>query len=53
VEPWQISLLVFFVLAPLVLMVATWGNERLTFRGRPLQRDWKTQVDHPPVDDHH
>lgn len=51
-EPWHVALLAFFLLAPLLLAAATWGNERLTFRGRPVQRDWSSQVDHEPLDDH-
>lgn len=51
-EAWQIILLVFFLLLPLVLMVDYWGDERLTFRGNPILRDWRRQVDHPPADEH-
>jgi hypothetical protein len=46
VEAWQLILGGFFVLLPIVLMIDFWGDERLTFRGRPIQRDWRRQVDH-------
>lgn len=52
VESWQLSLAIFLVLAPVVLMIATWGDERLSFRGRPVQRDWQTQVEHAPGEQH-
>lgn len=48
---WQIVLGIFFILLPLVLMLDYWGDERLTSRGRPIQRDWRRQVpDTPPAD---
>lgn len=50
---WQVILLVFLVLLPLVLMLDFWSDERLTFRGEPIQRDWRRQVQHPPAEDHH
>lgn len=54
VDAWQWILVAFFVLLPMVLMVDYWGDERLTFRGRPITRPWKTQVHHPnPEDEHH
>jgi hypothetical protein len=54
VEAWQWILLVFFFLLPLVLMVDFWGDERVTFRGRPVQRDWRRQITpHVPDEDHH
>jgi len=36
-------------------MVDFWGDERVTFRGRPIQRDWIRQVHpaDPDADDHH
>ena len=40
-EAWQLILLAFFFLLPMVLMVDFWGDERLTFRGRPIARSWK------------
>ena len=50
-ENWQLILGGFFVLLPIVLMLDYWGDERLTFRGRPIQRDWRRQVpEHEPVD---
>lgn len=52
-EFWQIILLVFVFLLPMVLMIDYWGDERLTFRGRPIRRPWRSQVDHPPADEHH
>ncbi len=53
VESWQLILGGFLVLLPIVLMVDYWGDERLTFRGRPIQRDWHPQVEHAPLDEHH
>jgi hypothetical protein len=49
VEPWQIFILVFVVVLPLMLLTARerWDDDRLTFRGRPTQRDWRRQVDPP------
>lgn len=52
-ESWQLILGAFFVLLPIVLMVDYWGDERLTFRGRPVQRDWRTQVQHDTAHDEH
>lgn len=51
-EAWQIILLAFFFLLPMVLMVDFWGDERLTFRGRPITRAWKKQGDHPDPGEH-
>lgn len=44
---WQIFIIVFSVIVPIVLLGAKerWADDRLTFRGRPTQRDWKPQVD--------
>lgn len=47
---WQLILGGFFVLLPVVLMLDYWGDERLTFRGRPIQRDWQRQLDERAVD---
>ena len=44
---WQIILLVFLFLLPLVLMADFWGDERLTFRGRPVSRPWRRQIKPP------
>lgn len=53
-ELWQIIVGAFFVLLPIVLMLDFWGDERLTFRGRPIERDWRRQIHHAPsTDDHH
>ncbi|HEX9767350.1 MAG TPA: hypothetical protein VGA36_11355 [Nitriliruptorales bacterium] len=53
-ERWQIIVGLFFVLLPIVLMLDYWGDERLTFRGRPISRPWRRQVTHPDRDeDHH
>lgn len=50
-ESWQLILGGFFVLLPIVLMLDYWGDERLTFRGRPIQRDWRGKVPGtPPAD---
>ena len=55
-QAWQLILLAFFFLLPMVLMVDFWGDERLTFRGRPIARAWKKQVKDPtdpgPSDPH-
>lgn len=55
-EAWQIFIVVFSVIVPFVLLGARepWADDKLTFRGRPMQRDWKKQVE-PTVeaDDHH
>ncbi|MFN2557867.1 MAG: hypothetical protein ABR592_13565 [Nitriliruptorales bacterium] len=39
-ESWQVVLIAFFVLLPLVLMLDFWGDERLTARGGPIPRQW-------------
>lgn len=49
---WQIVLLVFFLVLPVTLMLDRWGDERVTFRGRPVQRDWRRQVEHAVEEDH-
>ena len=45
-EAWQIFILVFTVIVPVALLGARepWADDRLTFRGRPTQRDWRRQV---------
>jgi len=53
VANWQIILLVFLFLLPMGLMLDFWGDERLTFRGRPIHRPWRRQIDLPPADEHH
>ncbi len=52
-ESWQLILGGFFILLPIVLMVDYWGDERLTFRGVPLHRAWRRQVEHDPAQDDH
>lgn len=53
-EAWQIILAIFVILLPMVLMVDYWGDERMTFRGRPILRPWQPQVEHAAADeDHH
>lgn len=54
-EAWQIIVGAFFVLLPIVLMLDFWGDERLTYRGRPIARDWRRQIhpSSPSADDHH
>lgn len=52
-EQWQWIGLAFLFLLPMGLMIDFWGDERVTFRGRPIQRDWIRQVEHPDTDDHH
>lgn len=49
-ESWQWILFGFLVLLPMMLMLDYWGNERLTFRGTPVERDWERQIDHEPPD---
>lgn len=46
-DAWQLILLAFLFFLPMVLMIDFWGDERLTFRGRPITRAWRRQVDHP------
>jgi hypothetical protein len=53
VDAWQWILLAFLFLLPVVLMVDYWGDERLTFRGHPVSRKWRRQIDPPRADDHH
>lgn len=54
-ELWQIVLLAFLFLLPMVLMLDYWGSERVDFRGRPLPRPWQRQTSDPlsDDDDHH
>lgn len=54
-DEWQIFILVFSIVLPLMLLGARgpWHDDRLTFRGRPTERDWRPQVDRAPSDDHH
>lgn len=55
-EAFQIFIIVFSIILPLVLQGARepWQDDRLTFRGRPTQRDWRRQVvPAVPADDHH
>lgn len=53
-EAWQIVVGAFFVLLPVVLMLDFWGDERVTGRGRPIDREWRRQVVHrPDPDEHH
>jgi hypothetical protein len=40
VELWQVVLLVFFALLPIVLMLDFWGEERVDARGAPKPRAW-------------
>lgn len=53
---WQYFIIFLVLLVPLLLLVSPrrWEDDRLTFRGRPTQRDWRRQLDPPtPADDHH
>lgn len=55
-EPWQVFIVVFMVSLPLALLLVHdgWSNDRLTFRGRPTERDWRRQLAAPaPADDDH
>lgn len=53
-EMWQILLLAFFVVLPMALLGDFWPDrERLTFVGKPVERAWRSQIEHPPADDHH
>ena len=53
-EAWQIFILVFVVVLPVMLLGAKdrWTDDRLTFRGRPTERDWRRQLDPPAPADH-
>lgn len=49
---WQLVILAFVVLVPLALMADFYPHrERLSARGRPLERDWAPQLRHPEPDD--
>lgn len=52
-EAWQIFILVFSTIVPIVLLGARekWADDRLTFRGRPTQRDWRRQVEPTMADE--
>lgn len=53
-EAWQIVAIAVLVLLPFALLVGFWPHsERLTSRGKPLERDWRPQVEHEPADEHH
>lgn len=54
-EPWQVFILVFSVVLPVMLLAARarWRDDRLTFRGQPTERQWRTQVTPEPAEDHH
>lgn len=53
VEIWQIVLMAFFVLLPMALLADFWPDrERLNFVGKPVERSWKSQIEHPPTDSH-
>ena len=52
-DAWQWILLGFFFLLPMVLMIDFWGDERLTFRGRPIRRSWRPQVQHEAAAEEH
>jgi hypothetical protein len=55
VEAWQIFIFVFATIVPVVLLGARerWADDRLTFRGRPTERDWQRQVDPTIASDEH
>lgn len=44
-DAWQIVLLVFFALLPVVLMLDFWGDERCDSTGRPKRREWPRSPD--------
>lgn len=53
---WQIVVLAGLVLLPLLLLAAFHpGRERLSARGRPLEREWPRQPQHDGAagDEHH
>jgi hypothetical protein len=50
VDAWQIILLVFFALLPIVLMLDFWGEERCDARGVPKARPWP-RARHPATGD--
>jgi hypothetical protein len=55
-EVWQIVLFAFVTLLPFALMVDFWPHrERMDSWGRPIERSWERQIQHPAPgeDDHH
>ena len=55
-EYWQVFIVVVMVVLPFALLTVHdgWSNDRLTFRGRPTERDWRRQLAaHAPADDAH
>lgn len=53
-EFWQVSFLTFVVVLPLALLFSFWPeNDRLTSKGRPVERDWIRQIEHEPAGDDH
>jgi hypothetical protein len=54
VEAWQIVAIAVLVLLPMALLVGFWPDrERLTSRGKPIEREWEPQVTHEPAEEHH
>jgi hypothetical protein len=54
-EPWQVFLLVFMIALPMALAMPLTrsGDDKLTFRGRPTEREWRRQIEHDPDADQH
>ena len=51
---WQWVLLAFLVVLPVALMLDFWGDQRLSFRGRPGPRTFRPNPPPAPShDDHH
>lgn len=50
-EAWQWIAAAVFVILPLALMIDFWGDERLTYRGKPIRREWRQQVTHVASED--
>jgi hypothetical protein len=54
VEIWQYVAFAFVALLPFALMLDFWPHrERLSYRGRPLAREWERQLTPTRPDDEH
>lgn len=42
---WQVIVGLVVILLPLALMADFWGDERVDFRGRPIDRRWEEGTD--------
>lgn len=50
-EAWQVVILAFFALLPVVLALDFWGDERVDSRGKPIRRPWIDAGRRAPTDD--